>query len=167
MLVTVRLRSHTLTYIHSQINLEELPFWGEGRIRNLERSSNYYHQVALCCPALSQWCPTLRPGQSWPLCSPPGSTVHGITQERILEWAAVSSPWGIFPAQGSAPRLLHWQADSLLGRHLGSLVLSKSLNLWYSVSNSKQRWYLVTSYLSALICNCGRFNAFLCMYRFQ
>ena len=28
MLVTVRLRSHTLTYIHSQINLEELPFWG-------------------------------------------------------------------------------------------------------------------------------------------
>ena len=35
-------------------------------------------------------------------CSPPVSSVHGILQERILEWAA-----GIFPIQGSNPGLLH------------------------------------------------------------
>ena len=27
-------------------------------------------------------------------CSPPGSSVHGISQARILEWAAISSPRG-------------------------------------------------------------------------
>ena len=28
-------------------------------------------------------------------CSPPGSSVHGILQARILEWAAISSPGGL------------------------------------------------------------------------
>ena len=27
-------------------------------------------------------------------CSPPGSSVHGILQARILEWVAISSPRG-------------------------------------------------------------------------
>ena len=27
-------------------------------------------------------------------CSPPGSSVHGILQARILEWVAISSSWG-------------------------------------------------------------------------
>ena len=44
--------------------------------------------------------------------SPPGSSVRGISQERILEWAAISSFRG-----SSHPRinlrLLHWQVDSL------------------------------------------------------
>ena len=26
--------------------------------------------------------------------SPPGSSVHGILQARILEWVAISSRWG-------------------------------------------------------------------------
>ena len=32
-------------------------------------------------------------------CSPPGSSVHGILQARILEWVAISS--SSFPAVGS------------------------------------------------------------------
>ena len=28
-------------------------------------------------------------------CSPPGSSVQGISQARILEWVAVSSPGGL------------------------------------------------------------------------
>ena len=46
-------------------------------------------------------------------CSPPGSSVHGILQVRILEWVAISSsrdlpsPW----MEPTAPAL---QADSLL-----------------------------------------------------
>ena len=51
-------------------------------------------------------------------CSPPGSSVHGILQARILEWAATPSSGGSFWLQGSnlcLPRLLHWQmASSLL-----------------------------------------------------
>ena len=49
-------------------------------------------------------------------CSPPGSSVHGILQARIVEWMAISSSRrsdpGIKPA--SLPwGLLHWQAGSL------------------------------------------------------
>ena len=40
-------------------------------------------------------------------CSPPGSSVHGIPQARILEWVAMPSSRGIFPTQGSNPVLLH------------------------------------------------------------
>ena len=40
-------------------------------------------------------------------CSPPGSSVHGILQARILEWRTHVLPWGIFPTQGSNRHLLH------------------------------------------------------------
>ena len=43
------------------------------------------------CAKLLQLCPTLcDPGD----CSPPGSSVHGIPQARILEWVALPSPRG-------------------------------------------------------------------------
>ena len=44
-------------------------------------------------------------------CSPPGSSVHGILQTRILEWVAISSP-GDLPNPGVEPRLPSLQADS-------------------------------------------------------
>ena len=56
-------------------------------------------------------------------CSPPGSSLHGISWARILEWAAFYLLQGIFPTQGwnpHLPHLLHWQADSLQLSHLGS-----------------------------------------------
>ena len=40
-------------------------------------------------------------------CSPPGSSVHGILQARILEWVAISFSRGIFLTQGLNPGLLH------------------------------------------------------------
>ena len=44
-----------------------------------------------------QQCPTLFTPMD---CSPPGSSVHGILQARILKW--VATPFsGIFPTQGS------------------------------------------------------------------
>ena len=55
-------------------------------------------------------------------CSPPGSSVHGIFQARILEWGAISF-LGDPPHPGIKPRLLHllyWQVDSLPLQHLGS-----------------------------------------------
>ena len=47
--------------------------------------------------------------------SPPGSSVHGISQAKVLEWAAVSSS-RTFPDPGKELcllSLLHWQVDSL------------------------------------------------------
>ena len=43
-----------------------------------------------------QSCPTLCDPMN---CSPPDSSVRGILQARILEWVAISSSKGIFPAQ--------------------------------------------------------------------
>ena len=50
--------------------------------------------------------------QSHELHSPPGSSVHGILQARILEWVAISSP-GDLPDPGVKPRSPALQADSL------------------------------------------------------
>ena len=55
-------------------------------------------------------CPALRNPMD---CSPPGCSVHGILQVRILEWVVHFLLQGIFPTQGSNPHLLHWQTDSL------------------------------------------------------
>ena len=47
-------------------------------------------------------------------CGPPGSSVRGIPQERLLEWVPISSS-GDLPDPRIRPRsvVLHWQADSL------------------------------------------------------
>ena len=67
-------------------------------------------------------------------CSPPGSSVPGIFQARILEWVAMPSSRGISPTQGSNPSLLHcrwilhcwatWEAPLFL------LVLLKKCSEW-------------------------------------
>ena len=59
---------------------------------------------------LQQSCPTLCDPMD---CSPSGSSVHGISQARILEWVAIP-----FCRESSWPRnwtlhFLHWQVDSL------------------------------------------------------
>ena len=45
-------------------------------------------------------------------CSPPGSSVHGISQARILEWVAIPSP-GDLCDPGIEPGSAALQADSL------------------------------------------------------
>ena len=46
--------------------------------------------------AVTQSCPTLCDPVGW---SPPGSSVHGISQARILEWVAISSSRGSFQSR--------------------------------------------------------------------
>ena len=75
--------------------------------------------MLLCC-MYAQPCLTLCGPMN---CSPPGSSVHGMLQARILEWVAVSSLPEIFRTQGSNLRLLcslHLWVNSLLLHHLGS-----------------------------------------------
>ena len=47
--------------------------------------------------------------------SPPGSSVHGVSQGRILEWVTISSSGGIFLTEGSNPCLLRWFELSSIG----------------------------------------------------
>ena len=61
--------------------------------------------VYYCCCLVTKSCPTLFNSMD---CSPPGSSVHGIFQARILEWVAISFSMG-----SSNPHLLHWQVGSL------------------------------------------------------
>ena len=53
-------------------------------------------------------------------CSPPGSSVHGTLQAGAPQWVATSS------CRRTNPRLLHWQAASLLLSHVGSPVMTPS-----------------------------------------
>ena len=56
-------------------------------------------------------------------CSPLHSSVHGISQAKILEWVAIPFSRGIFLTQGLNPYLLHWQVDSLLLSCQGSPII--------------------------------------------
>ena len=69
-------------------------------------------------------------------CSPPGSSVYGISQAKILEWAAASSP-GDLPDPGIEPITRTLQAESLLLSHMGNPYLSHVLT--YSVMSDYSR----------------------------
>ena len=47
----------------------------------------------VCIRSVAQSCLTLCDPMN---CSPPGSSIHGIFQARILEWVAISFPRGSF-----------------------------------------------------------------------
>ena len=59
-------------------------------------------------------CPTLWDPMD---CSPPGSSIHGISQARILEWAAISFSRGYSWPRDRTPHHLHGQAYSLPLHH--------------------------------------------------
>ena len=62
-----------------------------------------------CCCSVTKLCLAFcKPMDS----SLPCSSVHGISQARILEQVPFPSP-GVFPDQGSNLCLLHWQVTSL------------------------------------------------------
>ena len=76
--------------------------------------------ASLCCGGglVAKSCPTLCDPMD---CSPPGFSVHGTFQARILEWNTFPST-GDLPDPGIEPvslSLLHWQVDSLPLSHLG------------------------------------------------
>ena len=52
-------------------------------------------------------------------CSPPSSSVRGISQARTLEWVCHFLLQGVVLSQGSNLVLLHWQVDSLPLSHMG------------------------------------------------
>ena len=99
--------------------------------------------VCVCVCVCVAWVHACSVAKSYPTlcdtmdCSPPGSSVHGVLQARILEWVAIFFSRGSSLTQGSNPCLLHWQADSLALNHQGS-----SMNI----------------HLSELLCCIGEIN---------
>ena len=77
------------------------------------------------CPYFFLWCARVLSRV------PPGSSVHGIFQTRILERVAISSSrpffWSRDGTQGSNPHLLHllhWQVNSVSPRHFFFFLIS-------------------------------------------
>ena len=79
-------KNSTLKFISSTSK----PWKERGTVQHLESES----EVAQSCPAL---CDTVD-------CSPPGSSVHGILQARVLEWVAVAFSY-IFTSAALKPLL--------------------------------------------------------------
>ena len=78
-------------------------------LHQLSSQENPYHNVLDIIPGCVYVFSVCRPHPT--LCNPvdyntPGSSVHGISQARILEWVAISSSRGIFLTQWSNPHLL-------------------------------------------------------------
>ena len=100
----------------------------------------------------AQSCPTLCDPGDYSL---PGFSVHGISQERILEWVAILLLRGIFLSQGSNPRFLHfllWHADSLSLAPWGALYHQCLNNVQRMIGPENslrmtEEWKIMTSQL--------------------
>ena len=100
--------------------------------------SKFIRFLCVCMCSLAQLYPTLCDPMD---CSPLGSSVHGISQARRLEWVAISysrgSSWpGSLTHISCVSGLLHSKADSLPLCSLGSLLKDCS-SLWWEVETSK------------------------------
>ena len=117
---------------------DQLPWWLSGKESACQCRRHGFNPWSRKIPQATehlsprvsaQLCPTLCNPMD---CSPPGSSVHGILQARILQWVAISSSRGIFLTKGSNPgllHLLHWQVDSSPLHHLGIQLNSWLLGL--------------------------------------
>ena len=107
--------------------------------------------VAQLCPTLcnptdyshewvsevAQSCPTLCNPVD---CSPPGSSIHGILQTRILEWVAIS-----FSRGSSWPRD-RTQVSRIAGRHLSWMgMLTKKEQKTWADSEQEVVWKMTST----------------------
>ena len=98
--------------------------------RNVNWCSHYEKQYVLRAQLL-QSCPAL----CYPIdCSPPGSSVHGILQAKILEWAAMPSS-GVLPDPGIKPT---------------SFMSLELAGGFFTTSSTWEAWETVWSFLNKL-----------------
>ena len=89
-----------------------------------------------------QWCLTLCDPMDY---SPPGSSVHGISQARILEWVTISF------SRGSSQLRDETQVSHIAGRFFTTELPGKprhSLN--WSLNNDKKIHFLIQKWISLL-----------------
>ena len=77
-------------------NYEELRPWSWTWVQSSASPLTSKMKIRMWVHAAAQSCPTLCDSMDY---SPPGSSVHGISQERILDWVAIS-----FSRGSSRPR---------------------------------------------------------------
>ena len=88
----------------------------QGKVQVDILSKPYFHRIyflRLCLCLLTQSCLTLCNPMD---CSPPASSVHGISQARILEWVAIPFSRDL-PDPGIESRYSVLQVDSLPSRY--------------------------------------------------
>ena len=82
---------------------------------------------------VTQSCPTLSDPMD---CSPPGSSVHGIFQARVLEWGAIA----FSDMQSTSCEMLDWMKQKLESRLLGEISIvsdmQMTLPLWQIVKRN-------------------------------
>ena len=96
-------------------------FWGSFKWWN-ELIQCLIHGKHSMCVLVTQSCPTLQPHGN-----PPGSSVHGILQARILEWV-LCPPSGDLPDPGIEPMSL--MSPSLAGGFLTTSATWEAFICW-------------------------------------
>ena len=133
--------NHFEDVVHNRMSLPlKLQFpWKYLEWYNLERyycimvwPCNYNLRVKVKV-LVAQLCPTLCNSMD---CSPPGSSVHGISQARILEWVAIS-----FSRESSWPRH-QIQVFHIAGRFFTVWATKEAHNLRIDKVNTEERWRL-------------------------
>ena len=106
--------------------------WGSKRVWDLESSLNLNPESLTCCVTL--FSPSVVSDSFSTPCTvaPPGSSVHGIFQARILEWVSFPFP-GIFWTRGSNLGPWNWQVDSLPLSHEGCEKQINTSSAWHRV----------------------------------
>ena len=114
--------------------------------------------VLCSCSVMSNLCDTLD-------CSPPGSSVHGIFQARILEWVAISSSKGSSMTQWLNPCLWsllhcnHWAIVEALCIFFFYFFLPAPCSMWdqtrdqtHSLCSGSAESYSLDCQGSSLLC---------------
>ena len=95
-----------------------------------------YYNYLMCMYIIAQSCLTLCDPTD---CSPPGSSVQGILQARILEWVAMPSSRGYFPLKDQT----HVSCISCIGRLYHCATWGSPL-IYYYVSVKKKKIEMIT-----------------------
>ena len=105
------------------------------KMRIYNMYSQFGASLMVCvCAQLLQSCPTFHNSMD---CSPPGSSVHGIFQARILEQIAMPSPPGDLPHPGIEHTFL--MSPALAGR-------------FFTTSDSWEALYIYIYMLFPIVC---------------
>ena len=124
---------------------------------SVESDTTLKQLVCVCvCILVTQSCPTLWDPMD---CRPPGSSVQGIFQSKILEWVPFPSP-GDLPNPGIKPRSPASQADSLPSEPPGKPYTPIKLN------NNKKRKSSFEFWICYKFTACLWVKVFLCFRTF-
>ena len=96
---------------------------------------------------VAQSCPTLSDPM---VCSPPGSSVHGIFQARVLEWGTIA--FSTTPLLGIYPKETIIEKDTCTHHSISTLARTWELPRCSSTDEwTKKLWYIYTmDYYSAI-----------------